>query len=272
MIELTLRDRVIRTELPSFVMGIVNATPDSFWEKSRTTNLDALKLIEDGADIIDVGGESTRPGSGYIDAEEEIRRIVPVIREIRKNSDVAISVDTRKKAVMEAAFNECADILNDVSAMEDDSEMASFCAEKGIPVILMHKRGIPSQMQLNTEYSDIFEDVSSYLNDRADIAIKAGISPEKIIVDPGIGFGKSLEGNVSLIRNLKNLCDGKYTILMALSRKTCIGQMTGRDVPERLAGTLAADLVSVLNGAKIVRVHDVKETVDTLKVLRYTYF
>lgn len=269
MIEMELADRKISTELPAFVMGIVNATPDSFWKNSRGGIKAAFKQIEAGCDILDVGGESTRPGSDYVSEEEEIRRVVPLIKAIRKKSDVAISVDTRKFSVFKAAFEAGADILNDISALEDSPELASFCAEKKVPVILMHKRGIPQEMQKNTGYKDIFSEVSDYLLARAAFAEKAGISPAKIIVDPGIGFGKDLEGNASLIRNIGNLCQKKYRILMALSRKSCIGLMTGRDVEGRLPGTLAADLYSVMQGAEIVRVHDVSETIDTLKVLSY---
>ena len=169
---------------------------------------------------------------------------------------------------MEAAFDAGADILNDVSAMEDDDFMANFCADSRIPVILMHKRGIPGNMQGNTEYGNVFEEVSSYLESRAEYAISKGILKEKIIVDPGVGFGKDLDGNVQLIKNCGKLCGGKYPVLMALSRKTCIGQMTGRDVDERLYGTLAADIISVLNGAFMVRVHDCAPCVDTFAVLK----
>lgn len=269
MIELKLRNRTVSTELPALVMGIVNATKDSFWEGSRGGADESLRMADEGADIIDVGGESTRPGSEYVEEDEEIRRIVPVIEKIRKFSDIAVSVDTRKKNVMKAAFEAGADILNDISALEDDSEMAAFCAEKEIPVILMHKRGIPSEMQSNTDYKDIFNEVNNYLLERCEFAEKAGIPAEKIIVDPGIGFGKNLDGNAALIKHIGELCGKKYKILMALSRKSCIGQITGREIPDRLAGTLAADLISVMYGAQLVRVHDVKETVDTLKVLGY---
>lgn len=264
-----LKNRQITTELPAFVMGIVNVTPDSFWCESRGGAEHALELIEQGADILDIGAESTRPGSAYVSAEEEIRRMIPVIEEIRKHSDIPISVDTRKKIVMEKALEAGADILNDISALEDDPEMAAFCAETDIPVILMHKRGIPVNMQNNGKYEDVFEEVSSYLEGRAEFAVKSGIRPERIVVDPGIGFGKDFDANVMLIKKTGELCHGKYPVLMALSRKSCIGQMTGREVQDRLSGTLAADLVSVMNGALMVRVHDVKETVDTLQVLRY---
>ncbi|MDD6655505.1 MAG: dihydropteroate synthase [Treponema sp.] len=269
MINLSLSDRTISTNLPAFVMAILNVTPDSFYEKSRGGFELARRIIDSGADIIDIGAESTRPGSDYVCEEEEIKRLIPVIKEIRKISDIPISVDTRKYSVMKACFEYGADILNDVSALEDDERLCSFASEKKIPVILMHKRGKPSQMQKNTEYSDVFKEVNSYLLERASFAEKNGIQSEKIIVDPGIGFGKNLSGNVSLIKNLKELCGGKYKILMALSRKSCIGEMTGHPVDERLSGTLAANLISVLNGASIVRVHDYNETIDILKVLSY---
>lgn len=266
--ELQLASRKISTDMDAFVMGIVNCTPDSFYEKSRGGLELALKLIEDGADILDIGGESTRPGSLYVDESEEINRVVPVIREIRKHSDIAISVDTRKYAVMKACLDAGADILNDVSALEDDERLVSLAAQTSIPVILMHKRGIPSEMQKSTDYDDIFREVDSYLSSRADYAARNGISESKIIVDPGIGFGKSLEGNALLIKKCGQLCGGKYPVLMALSRKTCIGQMTGRDTSDRLFGTVAANLISVQNGASLVRVHDVASCRDSLAVLK----
>lgn len=267
-IELCLSDRTVSTELPALIMGIVNCTLDSFFEGSRGGLERALELIEEGADIIDVGGESTRPGSEYVSAEEETARIIPVIEGIRKVSDIPVSVDTRKKSVMEAAVTAGADILNDVSALEDDAAMASFAARAKIPVILMHKRGIPSSMQGDTKYNDVFAEVSAYLSERADYAALCGISRDKIIVDPGVGFGKDLESNKVLIAECGRLCSGQYPVLMALSRKTCIGQMTGRDTKDRLYGTLAADLVSVLRGASMLRVHDVASCRDTLAVLQ----
>ncbi len=269
MTELFLRDRTLRTERPALVMGIVNVTPDSFWEKSRGGAERALSLAEEGADILDVGGESSRPGAEYVDAEEEIARVIPVIREIRRHSDVAISVDTRKKAVMRAAFEEGADILNDISALEDDPELGAYAAAVKIPVILMHKRGNPAIMQSDTAYQDVFGEVSSYLERRADYAAGCGVRRRNIIVDPGIGFGKDTAANLELIRRCGELCGSRYPVLMALSRKTCVGAMTGRDAAGRLAGTLAADMIAVRNGARILRVHDVAETVDTLNVMRY---
>lgn len=272
MKKLFLASKTVEPKNGAFVMGILNVTPDSFWEKSRGGIDEALRLIDEGADVLDIGGESTRPGSQYVDEEEEIRRIVPVIKEIRKHSDIPVSVDTRKMNVMKAAFDSGADILNDISAMEDDPEMARFCAGTEIPVILMHKRGNPSEMQRKTDYEDIFREVDSYLRQRVDFSLEAGIKPEKIWVDPGIGFGKNTEGNLELIRRTGDFLDGKYPVLMALSRKSCIGAVTGREVTDRLAGTLTADILSVLRGAAMIRVHDVKEAVDSLKILNAVEF
>lgn len=267
MKSLYLSNRTISTELPAFVMGIVNVTPDSFFEKSRGGLERALRLIDSGADILDIGAESTRPGSEYVSVEEEIRRIVPVVREIRTRSPIPISIDTRKYAVMKACFEEGADILNDISALEDDKALPSFCAEKKIPVILMHKRGNPSTMQKNTSYKNVFDEVNAYLCERIAFATAHGIASDKIWLDPGIGFGKSTDDNVELIRRCGSLADGVYPVLMALSRKTCIGDVTNRAVDERLSGTIAANLISVQNGASIIRVHDVCEAVDSLKIL-----
>ncbi|MBB5225830.1 dihydropteroate synthase [Treponema ruminis] len=267
MKSLNLKNRTITTELPAFVMGIVNATPDSFFDKSRGGVDDALRLIDEGADLLDIGGESTRPGSEYVSAEEEIRRVIPVIEGVRKVSDIPISVDTRKFEVMKAAFEAGADILNDISALEDDERLAPFCAQVKIPVILMHKRGNPSTMQKNTVYENVFDEVNEYLEARVEFALAAGIEGGKIWLDPGIGFGKNMDDNFELIRRCGEFLEGKYPLLMALSRKTCIGQATGREVADRLSGTLAADLLSVERGASMIRVHDVKEHVDTLKIL-----
>ncbi len=261
MVELELCGRTVRTERKALVMGIVNVTPDSFYEGSRGGLERAMRLVEEGADILDLGAESSRPGCTYIDSDEELGRLIPVIKEIRKRTDVPISIDTRKKTVMQEAFYSGADILNDISALEDDAELGAFCAEQKLPVILMHRNAIEK---------DAVNEVSEYLLGRAAAAEALGIPSSKIIVDPGIGFNKNFENNCDLIRGSGSLCGGKYKILMALSRKRCIGKMTGRDIPERLYGTLAADIVSVIKGCSLVRVHDVKETIDTLKVLEYT--
>jgi dihydropteroate synthase len=274
MKQLPLAGRVLKTDLPAFIVGILNITPDSFWQESRYSGAElentvtaALKMVEDGADIIDIGGESSRPGADYVSGDEEIARVIPVIRGIRKRSGCVISVDTRKKEVMKAALDEGADMLNDISALEDDPGLGKCAAEANIPVILMHKRGNPATMQADTVYTDPVKEVELYLRIRIDYAMCCGIARDKIILDPGIGFGKDLAANRALIKQSGQLCGGEYPVLMALSRKTCIGEITGRDVSERLAGTLAANMYAVQHGASLVRVHDVKETADMLRVL-----
>ncbi len=264
---LKLANREIKTEKKAFVMGILNVTPDSFWSKSRGGLRTALKLIEDGADILDIGAESSRPGSKYIDSNVELKRIIPIIKKIRKYSNIPISIDTRKSEVLSACLEEGADILNDISSLEDDDNLGKLCAKWNIPVILMHKRNIPLHMQKNTYYEDIFKDVESYLYERIDYALKCGISSDKIIIDPGIGFGKDTNGNCVLVKHCGQLCDGRYPVLMALSRKSFLGSLTNRDVKDRLSSTITANILSIINGASIIRVHDVKEAVDSLSIL-----
>ncbi len=266
------------TERPAFVMGILNATPDSFYENSRGGVERALKLINEGADILDIGGESTRPGYTPVSVEEEIARIVPVIQAVRRESSIPISVDTTKLEVFKAAYGAGADIWNDVTALsgarkadgndeksadgtaaaanEPSLESAKFIASTGVSVILMHTG--PGSVK----------EVSDFLGQRLVFCLSHGVDSEKVIVDPGIGFGKSTEENIALIREPLALCGGRYPVLMALSRKRCIGDMTGRPTEERLAGTLAADMISVQNGAKIIRVHDVSSAIDTLNVMK----
>ena len=268
MLELSAGTKKITTERPSFIMGIVNATPDSFYKNSRSQNVDfVLKMIDDGADIIDIGGESTRPDFKPVSAEEEINRILPLIKEIRRHSDIPISVDTTKYEVIKAAFEEGADILNDVSALEGEKK-AEFCAENNLSVVLMHS--FPSEHEIQASYDDVVEKVRKHLKERADYALNCGIKPEKIIVDPGIGFGKTFEENVCLIKNCTEITlKNEFPILMALSRKRCIGQMCQTELDERLYGTLAANMFSVIKGAKIVRVHDIKATRDMLNIVKY---
>jgi len=260
------------TERDAFVMGIVNVTPDSFYAESRGGIERALKLIDEGADILDIGGESTRPGYTPVSAEEEIGRIMPVIEAVRKVSSIPISIDTNKLKVFKTAFAGGADIWNDVTALsgadkfnedgtaatksEPSWAAAEYLAKTGASVILMH-----------TGPADV-EEVSDFLGQRTIFCISNGVASEKIILDPGIGFGKSLEQNIQLIKEPLALCGGRYPVLMALSRKRCIGDMTGRATEERLAGTLAADLISVQKGAKIIRVHDVSSAIDTLNVMK----
>jgi len=265
--------RIVSTPLPALIMGIVNATPDSFWEGSRSLSAEegarkALDLVAEGADLIDIGGESTRPGAAYVSPEEELARVIPLIEAIRRESSVPISVDTRKAAVLRAALDAGADMLNDVSALEDDPDMAPLAAARSIPVVLMHKRGIPVSMQDNPVYNDPVREVIDYLAARAAWAQERGIGRERIVLDPGIGFGKRYEDNCALIDATGELVALGYPVLMALSRKACIGQMTGRATEGRLIGTLAANQVSVAKGAKILRVHDVAATRDMLSAIQ----
>lgn len=266
------------TERPAFVMGIVNATPDSFYAESRGGVERALQLIREGADILDIGGESTRPGYTPVSVEEEVSRIIPVIQAVRRESSIPISVDTTKLEVFTEAFAAGADIWNDVTALsgakknngedekssdgtaasfgEPSRESALFIAKTGVSVILMHT----GQAEVN--------EVSDFLGQRAVFCLANGVASDKIILDPGIGFGKTREQNLNLIKAPLSICAGRYPVLMALSRKRCIGDMTGRPAEERLAGTLAANMISVQNGAKIIRVHDVSSTIDTLNVMK----
>ena len=255
MLEMTFGNKKISTELPAFVMGIINATPDSFYDKSRGGLERAMELVEQGAQILDIGGESTRPGFTPVSDQEELERVIPLIKELKKKSDVVISIDTTKTAVMKAALEEGVEIINNVSEFTDHE--LELCQKAGATVILMHHT--PGGI----------EEVIEYLNAQAQRCLKAGISKEKIIIDPGIGFGKSFEENIEAIKNTDRLCKTGYTVLMALSRKSSIGQITGRDVHERLAGTLAADIIAVQKGAKIIRVHDVSPAIDTLKVMKF---
>lgn len=261
--------RRITSENKAFIMGIVNVTPDSFYRESRGGIERAEELIKDGADILDIGGESTRPGFTAVDEDEEIKRVLPVITAIRKKYTLPISIDTTKYRVLKAAYEAGADIFNDISSFDyDDGEKcADFVAQKGMSLILMHRFTEPEENR--TTNPKIVEEVSQYLEKKVAFSLAHGIPLEKIIVDPGIGFGKTFEENVLLIKNTQKLCKGKYPILMALSRKRCIGSITGRPVEERLAGTLAANMLSVQKGAVIVRVHDVAETKDALNIMKY---
>ncbi|GAB6391081.1 MAG: dihydropteroate synthase [Treponematales bacterium] len=253
------------------VMAVVNCTPDSFFPESRAGGAAeaaerALRAGEDGADIIDFGAESTRPGAAYVSREEEAARLIPAIAAFRKRSPLPVSVDTRKAAVAAAALDAGADIINDISALEDDAGMGKLCAARNAPVILMHKKGVPAAMQDKPEYRDAAAEVRAYLARAAERAAACGIDANSVILDPGIGFGKTLADNLALLAALPRLASLGHPLLVGLSRKTFIGELTGRDVSHRLAGTLAAHAVSVLLGADIIRAHDVRETLDAVKV------
>lgn len=257
----------------ALVMGIVNVTPDSFWRGSRGSGNQgaelALRLASEGADLLDLGAESSRPGSSYVEAEEEIRRLLPVIEQIRRHSAIPLSIDTRKKAVMEAAWQAGANIVNDISALEDDPELGIFAASHGLTVILMHKRGVPATMQDDPLGGDAFAQVDEYLRRRAQVALSLGIDSDRIWVDPGIGFGKDFQANRVLVAECGRLCGGRHPVVMGLSRKSFIAQLVGRpSVPDdRLAGTVAANMAAAAAGASVLRVHDVAATRDMLMVL-----
>lgn len=275
MISMQFGQKNLKTERKAFVMGILNVTPDSFYEKSRGGYEKAEKLIKSGADILDIGGESTRPGFTKISVDEELNRVIPVIEKIRKNYDIPISIDTTKYQVLKAAFEAGADIYNDVSAFKSENGelSADFVAENNMSVVLMHSfypfDEINEKNRNQNPNQNIVDEVNLFFKERIDFALEKKIKPEKIILDPGIGFGKSFEENILLIKNTDKLCTEKYPLLMALSRKRCIGTITGRQTEERLSGTLAANVISVLKGASILRVHDVSETIDALNIMKY---
>ena len=255
------------------VMGILNVTPDSFYAGSRvdidTVVKKAGEMLAQGADILDIGGESTRPGSDSVSQEEEARRILPAIEAIRKTyPQVIMSVDTYRAEVAEAAIMRGADIINDISAMEADKNMIRTVIRMNAPIILMHMRGTPKNMQSNCEYKDVVSEVATYLYDRAKLLAERGIGKDKIILDPGIGFAKNVEQNLLLMRDLETLTSFGYPVLLATSRKSTIGKVLG-DIPaeERLAGTIATSCQAVYAGAQMVRVHDVKENVDAIRML-----
>lgn len=246
----------------TWIMGILNVTPDSFSDGGLYLDKEkaiehGMQLIEEGADILDVGGESTRPGSDAIPVEEEIRRIIPVITEIRKKSDALISVDTTKSEVSRRALDAGADILNDISALRLDPEVVTLAAERKVPVILMHMKGTPKTMQVNPAYDNLLREIKSFFEERVETARSLGIQKEKIIIDPGIGFGKGLHDNLCLIRNLHFLEELDLPVLLGVSRKAFIGQILDLPPEERIEGTIASALLSILNGAHILRVHDV---------------
>jgi dihydropteroate synthase len=250
-------------------MGIVNVTPDSFSDGGRYFNpqralAHARRLVADGADIIDVGGESTRPGALPVTEAEELARVLPLV-EALANDGVLVSVDTMKSAVMRPAIVAGAVMINDVGALQESSAMEAIAATD-VAVCLMHMQGAPRTMQENPQYGDVVREVRAFLVDRAQACEAAGIAHNRIAIDPGFGFGKTVAHNLALLRGMPALVASGYPVVAGLSRKNTIGRITGREVGDRLAGSLAAALAAVARGAAIVRVHDVRETVDALKV------
>ncbi|MCD6128415.1 dihydropteroate synthase [Candidatus Bipolaricaulota bacterium] len=246
------------------IMGILNVTPDSFSDGGRFLSPDAaveraLAMEKEGADIIDVGGESSRPGAEPVPVEEELRRVLPVLERLRGKLRIPISIDTTKAEVAEAALRAGASIVNDISALRFDPAMASLVAKFGAGLVLMHMLGTPKTMQQAPHYEDVVTEVRDFLAERAQYAQSQGIPREAIAVDPGIGFGKTVEHNLELLRRLPELVELGFPVLVGPSRKSFIGAILGLGVEERLEGTLAACAVAVVRGADILRVHDVKE-------------
>lgn len=252
-------------------MGVVNITPDSFsdgglyFDQNKAVNR-GLELVSQGADIIDIGGESSRPGSEPIPKEEEMRRVLPVISELRKNTDVLISVDTTKSDVARAALEEGADIINDISSFRFDPEMISLAAQKKVPVVLMHMKGMPKTMQVNPHYVDVLKDVKDFIKEKIEEAQSQDIKKEKIILDPGIGFGKRVQDNLKLINHLDFLEEFERPILVGISRKSFIGKILDLPPEERLEGTIASAILSIIHGAHILRVHDLEAVKRAVKV------
>lgn len=262
------------TTLPR-IMGIINCTPDSFYPESRKQQTDiavrqALVMEQDGADIIDIGGESSRPGSDSVPGEEEINRILPVIKGIREKSTIPISVDTRKSKVAEAALDNGADIINDISALRDDSKLSAVAAERAAPVILMHMQGNPKNMQKAPAYKEVIKEIYKALSKFKENAVRAGIDEHRIIIDPGIGFGKRVEDNLSIIKHISRFT-ALGPVLIGASRKSFIGSVLDRKVESRLPGTITVQTYAALGGAAVLRVHDVQAGADIRDMLQALY-
>jgi dihydropteroate synthase len=252
------------------IMGVVNVTPDSFSDGGLFLDPghaieQGRRLAEEGADLLDVGGESTRPGAAPVSAEEELRRVLPVIEGLA-GDPTPISIDTSKLAVAEAALQAGAAMVNDVTALRAAPEIAALCAERGAELVLMHMQGEPRTMQRKPVYDDVVEDVKAFLAERMQFAIAEGVREERIWLDPGIGFGKTVEHNMELLRRLLELTELGRPIVVGTSRKSFIGKLSGAEVDERLGGTVASCALAVANGAAMVRVHDVREVREGLTV------
>lgn len=253
------------------VMGIVNVTPDSFSDggKFNTTEkaiAHAIQLVEEGADILDIGGESTRPGATPVPLDEELKRVIPVIEGLR-DVGVPLSIDTYKPQVMQAAITAGADIVNDVCALREPQAL-EIVATSQAGVCLMHMQGRPQTMQADPQYDDVVSEVRDFLKDRLDAAVQAGIDRSRIVLDPGFGFGKRTAHNLTLLNHLNDIQILGLPLLIGLSRKSVLGQVVGSSVDERIHASIAASVVSVMKGANIVRVHDVKPTIDALKIVQ----
>jgi dihydropteroate synthase len=252
------------------IMGIVNVTPDSFSDGGEFLDADRAiahgrVLVEEGADVIDVGGESTRPGAEAVHAEEELRRTEPVVAAL-SSAGFSVSIDTSKAAVAAAALDAGAAVVNDVTALRADQELAGLCAERDCELILMHMLGDPRTMQENPTYDDVVDDVKAFLAERVEFAVAAGVDEERIWIDPGIGFGKTVEHNLELHRRLGELAELGRPIVFGSSRKSFIGKLTGAEADQRLGGTIASNVIAYANGARMLRVHDVAPIRQALQI------
>ncbi|UCE17857.1 MAG: dihydropteroate synthase [Gemmatimonadota bacterium] len=269
---LTCRNHNLDLGARTFIMGVLNVTPDSFSNGGRFQGLAravdrAAKMVEEGADIIDVGGESTRPGSDAIPPEQELYRTLPVVEKLVKELHVPISVDTYRSQVAEKLLEAGAHMVNDISGLDFDPDMAHVVSRYEVPVIVMHIRGRPKDMQLNPEYDDLISDVYTSLKRCVTNALQAGVHKDKIVIDPGIGFGKTVEHNLEIFKRLREFSSMGYPILIGASRKSFIGKILDAPVDDRLEGSLAAVAVAIMNGANILRVHDVKPTVRAARLV-----
>lgn len=258
------------SEQRPLVMGILNSTPDSFSDGGQFNTITVaiehvLEMIEQGADMIDIGGESTRPGAVPVALDEELSRVIPLIEKIRQHSSVLISIDTSKPEVMQHAVTAGADMINDVLALQSAAAI-EMCAQLNVPVCLMHMQGEPRSMQTNPYYAGVVSDVKDFLQQRVTTCLKSGIAKQNIIIDPGFGFGKTLQHNLLLLKHLNIFSDMPYPVLVGMSRKSMIGKILDVEAGDRLYGSLAAAVLAYSKGARIFRVHDVKPTVDAVRV------
>jgi len=271
--ELVIDNKKFNVGKDILVMGILNITPDSFYDGGFYFEKDKAyrrveTIISEGANIIDVGGMSTRPGSLPVSLKEEIERVIPVIKYIKKNYDILISADTYRSEVAREAIDAGAHIINDISGLSMDKNIAEVVAGSGVSVVIMHIKGTPENMQNNPCYTNVIDEIYDYFEDRANIAVNSGIKPDKIIIDPGIGFGKTLEHNLEILNKVREFRTLGYPVMIGVSRKSFIGSILNQPVEDRLEGSLAAAVCSIINGVNILRVHDVKETIRAVKVAR----
>lgn len=257
---------------PALIMGIVNVTPDSFSDGGRHATTDAavahaLQLIEEGADLIDVGGESTRPGAAFVDEAEELRRVIPVVERLAARTAVALSIDTMKPAVARAALAAGASLVNDVAANRSSDEMWRLVAETRAGYVAMHMQGTPQTMQVAPHYGDVVAEVNAFFGERLDRIQEAGVSLEQVALDVGIGFGKALEHNLQLLRAVRSFTRWQRPLLVGVSRKSFIGQALGAPLADRLAGALACAVWAVESGVQIIRTHDVKATTQAVRMI-----